>query len=193
MENNINNTSFRANITTLTKIKNKSAFVEVNKLFKEGTEKNAKDVLYITESPHGESILQLAPKKDNKYNNQYNADIALININKQIESMSAAEFAKKLVSIFEALKSHEETAEVIKNLKAEILRAKFLLKTNSRISQAWASEGKTQISKRYDVLAAKNMERIEDLTKKVKLCINNFNENIEKLSTKYKELIQLQF
>ena len=142
MENNINNLSFKANITTLVKIKNKSAFAEISQIFRNNTKNNSKDILYILNSPQGESVLQLSHLKDRQFIDYRKADITFKDINSQIDSMSKEDFAKKLVSIFEALKLHEKTAEIINNLEAELTRAKALFITNNRIARNWASENK---------------------------------------------------
>lgn len=131
--------------------------------------------------------------KDGKYIDSNSAYVAFRDINEQIASMSNSEFAKKLVNIFNALKSHAETAAKLENINSELNRAKTLLKTNKRISNACLSSGKTNISKRYEILIAKNIERIDALTKEKDSCTAKFNKMIEKLSEKYKELLKLKF
>lgn len=193
MENNVNAISFKANIRTLTKIKNKSAFTEINQLFKNSTQNNKNDVLYITDSKLGENLIQLSHIKNGEHVDIDLTDVALNDINKQIDSMGTTEFTNKLLSIYNALKLHETATLKIQKLQSEILRAKTLLSTNQRIAHAWISEGKTHISNRYAVLASKNNERIQTLSNELKKYIDNFNKKIENISKKHKELIQLKF
>ena len=193
MENNINNLSFKANITTLVKIKNKSAFAEISQIFRNNTKNNSKDILYILNSPQGESVLQLSHLKDRQFIDYRKADITFKDINSQIDSMSKEDFAKKLVSIFEALKLHEKTAEIINNLEAELTRAKALFITNNRIARNWASENKNLIARRYEVLASRNEQKIQDLSNKIKACMQRFNEKIDNKYNEYTELMKLKY
>ena len=193
MENKINNLSFKANITTLVKIKNKAALAEINQIFRNNTKNNPKDILYILNSQQGESVLQLSHSKNSQYIDYNKADITFKDINRQIDSMSKEDFAKKLVSIFEALKLHEKTTEIINNLEAELTRAKALYITNNRIALNWASEGKNHIARRYEVLASRNEQRIQDLSNKVKAYMQRFNEKIDNKYNEYTELLKLKF
>ena len=53
MNNTINNISFGANVKSISKIKNKEAFIEVKKMFENGTKNNSKDTMYITDGIMG--------------------------------------------------------------------------------------------------------------------------------------------
>lgn len=192
MNNTINNLSFKANLRTLTKIKNKSAFSEVNDLFKKSTKNNKDDVLLITKTNLGENVLQLSHLEKGIYKDYINADVVVKDINKQIDTIGASKFSQKIVSIYKALKAHEKAVSDINGIKIELSRAKSLLNLNQSISYAWASEGKEHIAKRYDVLAQKNTERIEFLTKKLNTYVKEFNKKIDKLCSNYRELEQLK-
>ncbi len=102
MDNTINNVSFRANIMALTKIENKSAFAEVKQIFESKTQKYPKDILYISDGIYGENRLDLVKS--------YQV-VSTHRINEQLKSMSAAELADKLVTIFETLKAHTKAYE----------------------------------------------------------------------------------
>jgi len=184
MENTVNNVSFRANIIPLTKIKDKAAFAEVKRLFEEKTQKNPKDILYISDGLFGENRLDLVKSYE---------VVSTKGINEQLESMGASKLAEKLVKIFDALQAHTKAYEKNAKLKSDLNRAKGLLNLNIRISNAWASEGKSHIAEKYQFLAAKNKEKIDDLTKEIVNRLRNFNKKIDKLSEQYEELKDLKF
>ena len=181
MDNTINNVSFKANIKTFTKIKNKAAFTEVKQLFENSTKNDTKDVLYISDAFIGGNKLDVG--------NTHNA-VYIPNINKQLETMSENELADKLVKIFEALKSHTKVYEKNEQLESELNRAKALFNLNSRISRACSS---SEIAKRYNGLAERNKARFDALTKEITNRLNNFNKKIDKLSEQYEELSDLKF
>ena len=183
MNNTINNISFGANVKSLSKIKNKSAFVEVKQLFKNNTSKNAKDTLYITDGLMGYNGLALE---------DYDTVLYTRGINEQMSNMSAEDFSKKLIKIYESLKSHEKTIEKNNELNSQLKRAKALLNINRSISSACANEGKTGIAKKFSILAQRNEQKIDALNKEINNRLNSFNKRIDELSEQYEELSDLK-
>ena len=184
MDNSINNISFRANVKSITKIKNKSAFLEVKKLFEDKTKNNTDDVLYISDAIFGCNKINLADS---------HKAILTDGINKQLTTMSATELAEKLAKIFETLKLHAKAYNKNNQLNSELNRAKALLNINSSIARACESEGKISVAQRYNILAERNKEKIEALKKEIENRLINFNKRIDELSKQYEELIELKF
>ncbi len=183
MDNTINNISFRANVKSISKIKNKEAFVEVKKLFENSTKNDIKDTMYITDGIMGYNRIVIGDSYKSLFTR---------GINEQLKTMGTEDFAKKLVKIYESLKSHEKAIEKNNELNSELNRAKALLKINRSISSACATEGKTGIARRFSVLAQRNEQKIDALTKEINNRLNTFNKKIDELSEQYEELSDLK-
>ena len=191
MENRVNSVSFKANIKSLTKIKNKSKLVEANNRFKKATVKYPKVNLYITDVGDGEVSLHLSNVAKGKH--YTTEEVFISDINKQIESLDVKELSSKFINIFKALMMHDDVSQKISHLKLEINRAHILLKDNLKFAEAWKADGRDYIANRYEVLATKNKERIESLTKELKICTDQFNKKLSSLYDKCKEVRQLEF
>ncbi len=188
MQNTINNVSFQANLKPLTKIKNKSAFVEAKNIFTDATKNYPNDSLYITRNSLGETVIYLS----DSLSNYANKNLGTKNIDKQIDEMGVDKFAEKLIKIFKALKMHEETSGKLTTLRSKIFRLTKLMELNNHAAYNWASEGKNSIANRYTVLARNNQGKIDQLKSEEQKIANEFNGNIEDLSKQYNELIQLK-
>lgn len=190
MQNNINNLTFKANIKPLVKIKNKSAFVEAKKIFTKATKEYPNDNIYITKNSVGETSLNLCNYIDNKFYPNHN--ICTRNFDKQINDMSADQFADKLIKIFKALKLQEEATIKLNTIKDEINRLNKILKFNKNTAKSLESDGKLFIANRYNVLAENNQGKIEQLKSEENKYKMEYNKKIEDLSNEYKEIIQLK-
>ena len=190
MQNTINNVSFQANLKPLTKIKNKSAFVEAKDIFRDATRNYPNDNIYITRNTVGETIINL--HKDMSNNFYSNKNIGTKNIDTQINEMGVNKFAEKLVKMFKALKLYELTTLKLTDLKAEMYRLSNIMLINKNAARSWYSEGRHTIADRYNILAKNNQGKIDKLKSEEQKLKDEFNKRIEDLSNQYKELIQLK-
>ena len=189
MQNNINNVSFQANLKPLTKIKNKSAFVEAKNIFTDATKNYPNDSIFITKNTLGETIINLSSNTNSLYSHK---DIGTKSIDKQIDEMGADKFAEKLVKMFKALKLQEEVSVKLTDIKNELVRLTRIMELNKNAANNWESEGKHFIANRYTVLAKNNKGKIDQLKSEQQKFANEYNKKIEDLSQQYKEIIQLK-
>ena len=190
MQNNINNLSFKATITPLTKIKNKNAFVEAKKIFQEATKDFPNENMYISKNLVGETSMYLSDHANGKIFRT--EEICINNIDKQIEELGINDFANKLINTFKALKLQDGMLKEISALSNEMVKLKNIMKININAAHNCSAEGKDLIAHRYQVLAENNKGKIKQLSVQQKALTDKYNRKIDEFCKQYKEFIQLK-
>lgn len=190
MNNSINNTSFKANIKTLTKVKNKEAFNRVMEDFSKATQKYPNDTLYITRTPYGAYSWHLSKEKHGDFYNSQ--EIFTDSIDRHIEDMGTKKFAKELINAFKALILQDKISPKVLQLKSDLEKTKAIAQAYKRKGIACESTGKDLNAKRYFIIANRNKAKIEEISAEIAEKRNIFDKEIEKLSKEFKEIGQVE-
>ena len=189
MINNVNNLSFKANIKVGTRIRNKSDFETVVSEFRKKTAKFPDDTLYITKSLNNVSSWHINNQKRGDFFD--GIELFTNNINEQLKELGPKKLARKLVNAFKAFKLEENTHIRKKEIKQEIEKYSNLVMAYRNMSNAYKNDGKKIMASRYEILATRNEERLEELNKEYTKLTNYFDTNIEKLSREFPEIGQI--
>jgi len=186
MNNTINSISFQANVKDSTKLLNPEKMKKVAELVKKGTKDIPNETLYITKAPNDVFSLHISNEKSGDF--YVGAEIFIEGLDKQLQNASEKDFAKKLINAIKAFKLQKVNTSKIVDLKSNIETTKGQYVANTAKANAWRADNKPQFAKQYEVLALRNKEKFENLTKELNGRVESYYKKMDNLSKEFPEI-----
>lgn len=190
MNTNVNNVTFQANVKTLIRPKNKTAFEKICKEFEKRTSAYPQDTLYITKTKNGADSWHITNKKRGDF---YKGEEIFTNsIDDHIEELGAKKFTQELINTLKAMKLERDIYKNAKHLKIELDKTKGVVKAYKNMSTAYRNDGNVEMAKRYEYLAQRNSDKLEKLDIEYNKYLNKFNKKIKEFSKEFPEISQVE-